>query len=257
MSKTDSTNRPFQVVLFDLGSTLIYFDAKWPEIMPVANRQMVETLLDLGYRLDSERFCADFERNMQDYYIERDTEFIEYTTDYILHNLLEENGYRDPPPEHTRLALDSLYKITQTHWKVEADARPAIEDLHACGYRMGLVSNAGDAKDALTLFDKTRLRAFFEVAIISAEVGVRKPAPRIFELALKQMNVPPQQAVMVGDTLGADILGARNAGLSSVWITRRADSPDNRAHEDTIQPDATITALSELPALLKNWPKKS
>jgi HAD-superfamily hydrolase, subfamily IIIA len=250
------TTRPFQAVLFDLGSTLIYFDAKWPDIMPTANRQMVDTLLDLGYRLDAARFCADFEHSMQNYYTERDTEFIEYTTDYILHNLLEENGYHDPPPEHTRLALDSLYKITQAYWKVEADARSTIEELQTCGYRLGLISNAGDAKDAQTLFDKTRLRSFFELVIISADVGVRKPAPRIFELALKQMALQPQQAIMVGDTLGADILGARNAGLSSVWITRRADSPDNRAHEDTILPDAAIANLSELPALLKNWPKK-
>ena len=257
MTEPNPTTRPFQVVLFDLGSTLINFEGKWPDIMPQANRQMVETLLDLGYRLDAPRFCADFELSMQDYYVERDTEFIEYTTEFILHNLLEKNGYRDPPPEHTRLALDSLYKITQTHWKVEADARPTVEALHACGYHMGLISNAADAKDAHILLDKTRLRPFFEVVIISADVGVRKPAPRIFELALKQLGVQPHQTVMVGDTLGADILGARNAGLSSIWITRHADTPDNRAHEDTIQPDAAITNLSELPALLKNWPQKS
>ena len=257
MSEPDPITRPFQVVLFDLGSTLIYFDAKWPEIMPLANRQMVETLLELGYRLDGDRFCADFEHSMQDYYVERETEFIEYTTDFILHNLLEENGYHDPPPEHTRLALDSLYKITQTHWKVEADARATIEELHSCGYRLGLISNAGDAKDALTLFDKTHLRDFFDVVIISAEVGVRKPAPLIFEMALKQFGVQPHQAVMVGDTLGADILGARNAGLASIWITRRADSPGNRAHEDTILPDAAIETLGELPVVLKNWQQKS
>ena len=257
MREPDPTTRSFQVVLFDLGSTLIYFDSKWSEILPIANRQMVETLLELGYRLDTERFCTDFERSMQIYYVERETEFIEYTTNFILHNLLEEHGYHDPPPEHTRLALDSLYKITQTHWKVEADAHSTIEELHSLGYRLGLISNAGDAKDALTLFDKTQLRHFFEVVIISAEVGVRKPAARIFELALKQMGIQPHQAVMVGDTLGADILGAHNAGLSSIWITRHADTPANRAHEDTIQPDAAITNLSELPQLLKNWPVKS
>src|SRR5271157_4930276 len=80
MREPDPTTRSFLVVLFDLGSTLIYFDSKWSEILPIANRQMVETLLELGYRLDSERFCTDFERSMQIYYVERETEFIEYTT---------------------------------------------------------------------------------------------------------------------------------------------------------------------------------
>jgi FMN phosphatase YigB (HAD superfamily) len=53
--------------------------------------------------------------------------------------------------------------------------------------------------------------------------------------------------------LGADILGAKNAGLTSVWITRRAHRDDNLAHEDTIRPDAVIQALGELPKLLEKW----
>ena len=59
---------------------------------------------------------------------------------------------------------------------------------------------------------------------------------------------------MVGDSLGADILGARNAGLYSIWVTRRADTAANRAHKDTIQPDAVISTLSELPPLLNSLP---
>jgi FMN phosphatase YigB (HAD superfamily) len=55
---------------------------------------------------------------------------------------------------------------------------------------------------------------------------------------------------MVGDTLGADILGAYNAGIYSIWITRHAESPANRAHADTIQPDAKIESLEDLYPLL-------
>jgi FMN phosphatase YigB (HAD superfamily) len=54
---------------------------------------------------------------------------------------------------------------------------------------------------------------------------------------------------MVGDTLGADILGARNSGIFSIWIRRRANTPGNRAHVDNILPDAQIDTLSELPGL--------
>jgi FMN phosphatase YigB (HAD superfamily) len=50
----------------------------------------------------------------------------------------------------------------------------------------------------------------------------------------------------VGDTLGADILGAQNAGIKSAWITRRAERAGNRDHEETIQPDYTIATLGEL-----------
>jgi FMN phosphatase YigB (HAD superfamily) len=53
---------------------------------------------------------------------------------------------------------------------------------------------------------------------------------------------------MVGDNLEADIRGAKNAGLYGIWISRRAgERTEDQLH---IQPDATLTSLSELPALL-------
>ena len=57
---------------------------------------------------------------------------------------------------------------------------------------------------------------------------------------------------MVGDKLGADILGAKNAGIFAIWVTRYADTPANRDHLDTIQPDAVIPSIKELPALLES-----
>jgi FMN phosphatase YigB (HAD superfamily) len=98
--------------------------------------------------------------------------------------------------------------------------------------------------------DKAGLRSYFQVILSSASLGIRKPNPSIFRAVLERLGVSPAQAVMVGDSLGADILGAHNAGMRAIWITRRAATPANRAHEDTIRPDAIISTLSELPALL-------
>ncbi|MEJ2558259.1 MAG: HAD hydrolase-like protein, partial [Anaerolineae bacterium] len=58
--------------------------------------------------------------------------------------------------------------------------------------------------------------------------------------------------VMVGDTLDADILGAHNAGMHGILITADG-AASNDGHRGTIVPDATITALSELPALIESW----
>ena len=69
------------------------------------------------------------------------------------------------------------------------------------------------------------------------------------------MDVSPdgrRAAVLDDDTLHQDILGANNIGLHSVWITRRADRPENMANHGLIVPDSVIHALSELPALVKN-----
>ncbi len=243
--------RRFDALLFDLGGTLIYFDGGWPEVMQTANQELVAHLQGQGLQLDDERFAAEFQNRLEEYYLQRDTEFIEYTTALILHTLLVEHGHNHVTPEMLRPALKRLYAVSQAHWKPEADALPTLEKLRQAGFRLAIISNAGDDDDVQTLVDKAGIRNYFDFVLTSAACGIRKPNPRIFELALKQLRVNHDRAAMVGDTLGADILGANNAGVYSIWLTRRADTAANRDHLDTIQPNARIGNLTELPRLIK------
>ena len=116
------------------------------------------------------------------------------------------------------------------------------------GYRLGLVSNAGDDHDVQQLAKRFGISPFFDFILTSAACSYRKPHPRIFEMALSNWYFLPTEAVMVGDDLEADIRGAKNAGLYGIWINRRAG--DTTDDQPQIQPDATLTSLSELPALL-------
>jgi putative hydrolase of the HAD superfamily len=123
-----------------------------------------------------------------------------------------------------------------------------LKKLEENGYRIGLISNAGDDKDVQQLLQKFRVSRFFDFALTSAACSYRKPHPRIFEMALSNWYFLPSEAVMVGDNLDADIKGAKNAGLSSIWLKRRASS--RKVHQTEIQPDAEISTLSELSAAL-------
>jgi HAD superfamily hydrolase (TIGR01662 family) len=125
------------------------------------------------------------------------------------------------------------------------------------GYRLALISNASDDADVQALVDKAGIRSFFEMILTSAAAGIRKPNPQIFRIVLDQLEVPAGRAAMIGDTLGADILGAQNAGLFSIWIDRRADTAANRAHVGLVRPDAVIHSLEELPALLDHLAESS
>jgi FMN phosphatase YigB (HAD superfamily) len=116
---------------------------------------------------------------------------------------------------------------------------------------MGLISNAGDDQDVQMLIDKAGVRGYFDIILTSAAQGIRKPNPRIFYQALQHWGTHPERAAMVGDTLGADILGAKNAGIYSVWITRRAAR--KQPHQETIIPDGKVDALSELPSLFTTF----
>jgi putative hydrolase of the HAD superfamily len=240
----------FKAVLFDLGGTLIYFDGAWHDVMQLATQELITHLHKQGFQLDGATFLDEFRRRLEEYYIQREAEFIEYTTARILRDMLSGLGYQDLTPEQLAPALERLYAVSQTHWKPEADAEPTLKALHAAGLRLAVVSNAGDDNDVQALVNNSGFRPYLDFALSSAACGIRKPNPRIFEIALERWGTPAQDVVMVGDTLGADILGAKNAGLASVWLTRRADTPANRDHLDTIKPDASIAALSELPELL-------
>ena len=237
-------------LIFDLGNTLMYFDGSWSEALNVADRAMVNTLIQAGIQLDQERFDQDFRVRLNAYYVEREHELIELTTAHILRTLLEDYGYPSVPDAVITQALESLYHETQVYWTPEEDARPTLTALKDQGYRLGVISNAGDDPDVQHLVDKIGVRSCLDFVITSAACGIRKPAPEIFRIALDHWDFLPGQVAMVGDTLSADVLGAQDSGLYSIWITRRADTSANRAYQDTIQPDAVIQTLAELPGLL-------
>jgi HAD superfamily hydrolase (TIGR01549 family) len=59
--------------------------------------------------------------------------------------------------------------------------------------------------------------------VVSAEVGVAKPDPRIFRIALGRAGVAPEETVMVGDSWSSDVIGARRSGIRPIWFNRFRD----------------------------------
>jgi FMN phosphatase YigB (HAD superfamily) len=244
--------RPFEGIIFDLGNTLIYFGGSWLEVRPLAAIALYSSLKASGLDLDQEDFTDDFLASLNDYHQERETQLVELTTYYVLRKVLTDWGYPDVPEEDLRSALISMHAVTQVLWIPEDDAILTLRNLKEEGYRLGMISNAGDDADVQFLIDKAEVRPFFDIILTSAGQGIRKPDPRLFQAVLDYWGYTPSQVAMVGDTLNADILGAHNAGIYSIWITGRADTPANRANADVIRPDAAISTLSELPDLLSS-----
>lgn len=238
-------------VIFDLGSTLIRFEGSWDEVLDQARQALIDGLHDQGILVEPQTFAAEFHRQMQVHSRERETEFLEITTAHLLRSVLTGFGHTDPPEGAIRAALRRMYAVSQAHWHPMPDVYDVLDQLQRQGYRLGLISNAGDEEDVQRLIDQARLRHYFDPILVSAAIGVRKPNPAIFRRVLDAWGLPPQEVVMVGDTLAADILGAQNAGLHQIWLTAQADSPSNHAHAATIYPEATASSLAELPALIR------
>lgn len=247
-------NLRFPYVLFDLGSTLIYFDSDWTEVMAESLRAATQHLRNGGFDLDERAFPEAYYALIQEYYQKRSDEFVEYTSEHVMREALRIHSAPEPSDDQLRQALKVMYGVSQAHWHIEHDTVAMLQTLRDRGHRLGIVSNAADDDDVQTLVDNAGIRGYFDFILTSAVVGFRKPNPKIFEQALGFWNAKPEQAVMVGDTVSADIAGANRMGIASVWIRRRGDVPENRSDAVRYPPGAVIDALSELPDLLENWP---
>jgi putative hydrolase of the HAD superfamily len=106
-------------------------------------------------------------------------------------------------------------------WEVYSDVLPAFRRLRKRGLRLGLISN-WDSRLA-GLIEGLGLAGELDTIVSSADVGLHKPDPRIFELACERLDVEPEQAAHVGDHHYADIVGASAVGMSPVLIDRHSD----------------------------------
>jgi HAD superfamily hydrolase (TIGR01549 family) len=238
-------------IIFDLGSTLIRFNGEWGDVVSQAHLALVDQLHRDGLQIDGAAVASDFRRQMEIYYHERESDFIEVTTAFVLRAVLAEFGYNKVPDDVIRRALERMYRLTEIHWSTMPGVHEVLDALGRDGYRLGMISNAGNEANVHRLIDNADLRRYFDPILISAAVGLRKPNPALFEMVLRAWSLPPHEVVMIGDTLGADILGAQNAGVHQIWLTTDADTPANRAHAGTIIPEAVASNLAEVPSVLK------
>lgn len=237
-----------RAVIFDLGGTLMYERASWHNITAQGDEALTKYLINQGMELNISTFPVEFRRRLGEYFAQREKDLLETSYTFVLIELLKDKGYTNLPDDVIRKALDSLFTITQTNWALEDDSLPTLKKLEKDGYRIGLISNAGDDQDVHQLLRRFGISSYFDFILTSAACSYRKPHPRIFELAIAKWYFLPSETVMVGDNLDADIRGAKSAGLYAVWINRRA-GPSSE-DQPRVQPDATVSTLAELPALL-------
>jgi HAD superfamily hydrolase (TIGR01549 family) len=98
----------------------------------------------------------------------------------------------------------------------EPQAPEALALLRRAGLRAAVISNSNGS--IRSILDSLGLVDHLDFVLDSAEVGVEKPNPKIFQLALSRAGLAPTEAAYVGDLYSIDILGARAAGLRAVLL---------------------------------------
>lgn len=91
---------------------------------------------------------------------------------------------------------------------------------------------------------------YFQHVVLSEDVGVSKPAKPIFDRALAVSNTRRSEALFIGDSWDADIMGAQNARISSIWFNPSRQTPETPL-EQLRYPVYEVEKLTEIPQVIR------
>lgn len=214
-------------LFFDLGNTLI--DESKPEEARIKSIQ--DACKDIGLDLTRESIWNRIETASANY-------APNIIKEAIRNIVVDEN--------------DFLYVMSKVKYEKELeepfyDTAEILKRLHR-SYSIGIIANQ-------SLGTEERLKnyglwGFIDLCLSSAEIGIAKPTPEIFLLALKKAKCKPGNAIMIGDRLDNDIYPAKKLGFKTIHILRgfgRVQIPKSKEYEA----DYTIRELNELLKILK------
>jgi len=124
------------------------------------------------------------------------------------------------------------------------EARPALEALRGAGLQLAILSN-GAPRMLAAAAETAGLAPLLDAVLSIEQVGIYKPSPAVYRLALDHLRLWPTEILFVSAN-GWDACGAKAAGLRVAWCNRAAQ-PAERLPD---QPDAVVGSLAELPALV-------
>lgn len=152
-------------------------------------------------------------------------------------------------------SVQSFVEPVQRTLTLIPDAVEIVHMLKDRGLRLGLISNTmwPGEHHRVDLARFGLLEAFPPDALFfSADEAVWKPDPEIFRRALRVLDLAPEEAIYVGDSLLLDIRGAHNAGMRGVWVENEEPyTPE--ALKQSVRPDATLQNLQELISIVDSW----
>ena len=118
--------------------------------------------------------------------------------------------------ETARWTGNEFLRLTNKYFRLMPDAEHVVRYL-AAKYPLTIVSN-GFKEVQYYKFAHSGLQDCLTHTLISDEIGINKPQPEIFRIALERNGVQADDAVMIGDSYTSDIAGAKNAGIDQIWL---------------------------------------
>lgn len=236
-----------RAVFFDFQDTLAHFrDGTWNS----AYGLYVEAAREHGIELDPQAVVLPTDQAWADYQTpdgpahpegSRDAEAFQQVRISVHRRRLAKAGITGDVADSIARRIDEL-EAQSERYALYDDVLPALNALGRTGVQSVIVSN-----HIWRLHEIVRdlgLGAKFEGVINSAHVGYRKPHPAIYRAALKLSGIPPEETVMVGDSIGHDVRGAERLGIHGVLLDR----------DGTATPPEGVPVIRTLTELPLQWP---
>lgn len=234
------THRRYDHIFFDLDHTLWDFDAN-----------SRETLQDLYLELDLEgRGIPNFEQFHDTYYHYNQLFWDRFRKGYINRDELRWKrmwrtltDFRITDEGLAKAMSERYLEILPTKKRLFDDTIEVLDYLTHKGYPMHLITNGFEQTQHAKLRN-SGITHYFTHVITSEAAGIMKPHREIFTFAMSKAGTTPDRCIMIGDTLDADIIGARDAGIDTIYFNPAVPPRDG------IIPTHVIDRLSGLRKLL-------
>jgi len=236
-----------RAVFFDLDNTLCNWSGGWDSAREQGLRAAFQVLSARHPKISFSEWHEAFDKATEDVAhfweqpIKQGISVGKERSRLVLERLgLEDGELVDPLTEAFYLAVLEQLRLYPDADEVLRALRPR--------FTLGIITNGpGDIQRAKV--ERLELQRRVDHVLISGELGIAKPDPKIFERALELSRVRPGEFLFIGDSLGTDIAGAKGAGVWAAWINRDGLPPP----EDNPKADFVLSSLRELFELLDHW----
>ena len=241
--------RNVRAVAFDLFNTLITVDM--PSRYSSIDR-MLDSLRAQGVAVHADDFMPVYRDVVRAFVSEAERLGKETHNGLWISTALQQLGV-DVQPQDPRVA--AAVEAYFSAFIDNARPLPGTADMLAAlkpRYRLGLLSNLTHGPAARQILDHLNLTSYFDVLLVSGDLGYRKPHPQVFQSLTEALDVPPASIVFVGDDPRTDVQGSLLAGMQPVQTVYARQQQDAAALQTppADPPVPTITDWQDLLTLL-------
>ncbi|TXK77558.1 HAD-IA family hydrolase [Paenibacillus sp. N3.4] len=213
----------YTMIYLDAGDTLLTI----PAAQTILKQYLQQRSLDRDEAHISELFTEAFR---QFYYVDKKDSFAKCTPEsdrefwvnlykYVLHKLGVHEEWTEQEIYNCCHELYDIY-VAPEYYELFDDVKPFLEQLRTKGFRIGIISNFAPTLKAI--LESKGILDYFDPVIVSTEVGLEKPDPAIFELALHRAGLEAKDILYIGDHETNDIWAPSQVGMDAVRIIRYA-----------------------------------